>query len=269
MPAPDQPPPPDDAAPDRPIAVHLHTRWVDPRALAGGIVVVIDALRASVTMTAALHRGAACVIPTLTVEAALAVKSELITAMGGDVHSAGVLLGGERGGVLVPGFDLDNSPLRYTAQAVAGKTIVFTTSNGTATLLHARHAKLVLVGSFANLSSVCAFVSSRPEPVHLVAAGTRDELSLDDILPAGAMVERLRGFGRQFVADDGARVALACYLSALGSPGGLVGAMRSSRGGRGLEKLGLGADVKFCSEIDTLPTVPRFDPTSGRLTRVA
>lgn len=83
------------------------------------------------------------------------------------------------------------------------------------------------------------------------------------------MVERLRGFRRQFVTDDGARVALACYLSALGSPGGLVGAMRSSRGGHSLEKLGLGTDVKFCSEIDTLPTVPRFDPTSGRLTRVA
>lgn len=270
MSAPDLPPPTDTAT-DRPLAVHLHTRWADPESLRGGIVIVIDALRASVTITAAVHHGAACVVPTLTVEDALAAKVKLLDDSGSGasarLRAADILLGGERGGVLVPGFDLDNSPLKYGREMVAGKTIVFTTSNGTATLLHARHAELILVGSFANLSAVCAVVAGRPEPVHIVAAGTRDEVSLDDILPAGAMVERLVKTGRQVVSDDSARVALACFQSAASSPGGLLGAMRSSRGGRGLGKLGLGADLGFCSRIDTLPTVPRFDAASGLIER--
>lgn len=273
MPAPDLPPPPADTATNRPLAVHLHTRWADPESLRGGVVIVIDALRASVTITAAIHHGAACVVPTLTVEDATAAKAKMIADPGSrsspQLQRGGILLGGERGGVLVRGFDLDNSPLKYTREVVAGKTIVFTTSNGTATLLHARHARLILVGSFANLSAVCSAVADRPEPVHIISAGTRDEISMDDILPAGAMVERLVRAGRQIVSDDSARVALACFQNAVSSSGGLLGAMRASRGGRGLEKLGLGADLEFCSRIDTLPTVPVFDPGSGFITRLA
>jgi len=273
MSAPDLPPPPPDTATERPLAVHLHTRWIEPEALRGCVVIVIDALRASVTMTAAIHHEAACVVPTLTVEDAIAAKAKLLARSGSPsaIHllAVDILLGGERGGVLVPGFDLDNSPLKYTREVVGGKMVVFTTSNGTATLLHARHANMIVVGSFANLSAVCSAVADRPEPVHIVAAGTRDEISLDDILPAGAMVERLVKAGRQIVSDDSARVALACFQSAALSSGGLLGAMRSSRGGRGLEKLGLGADLEFCSKIDTLPTVPRFDAATGLIERLA
>ncbi len=267
MPAPDLPQPPADTAVDRPLTVHLHTRWADPGSLRGGVVIVIDALRASVTITAAIYHGAECVMPTLTVEDAIEARASLRAGPRSTLRSGDALLGGERGGVLVPGFDLDNSPLKYSRDAVAGKNIVFTTSNGTATLLHARQARLILVGSFANLSAICSAVADRPEPVHIISAGTRDEISLDDVLPAGAMVERLVKSGRQIVSDDSARVALACFQSAVSGPGGLLGAMRSSRGGRGLERLGLGADLEFCSRIDTLPTVPRFDPGSGFITR--
>lgn len=264
MPAPDLPPHPESGERLRPLFVHLHTRIVVPETLKGGVVIVIDALRASVTITAALYNGATCVVPVLTVEDATARVRELSNA--DPAERSSIILGGERGGVLIPGFDLDNSPLKYTRERVAGKIVVFTTTNGTATLLHARSAADVLVGSFVNLSAVCARVAFDPRPVHLLCSGTREEISLDDILPAGAMVERLTAAGRQLVSDDSARVALAAFRDALAQTGGLPAAMLASRGGRNLHKVNLERDVEFCSKLDTLPVVPRFDPPTGRIT---
>lgn len=257
MPAPDAPPPPPHVITERPLAVHLHAKFVDPEALVGGVAIVIDALRASVTMTAALANGAAHVEPVMTVEEGLAAA--------GRYPRERVVLGGERGGVLIPGFDLDNSPSGYTRERVGGRVLVFTTTNGTAALLHARRAALVLVGSFVNLAAVCDAVARDPRPVHIVCCGTREEIGLDDVLPAGAMVERLLAAGRQVVADDSALVAARAFRGAVASPGGVLAAMRSSRGGRNLVRLGLDADIEFCSRVDTLPVVPRFDPADGRV----
>lgn len=238
----------------RPLSVHLHAKLVSPETLAGGVAVVIDNLRASVTMTAALFNGAKAVIPTLTVDDALAVKAE---------NGPDVVLGGERGGVLIPGFDLDNSPRAYTRQRVAGKTVAFTTVNGTAALLLCRHAAKVLVGSFVNLSALCRAVEADERPVHLMCCGTRDEIGLDDILPAGAMVERLVAAGRRFVSDDSARLALLAWHEARRT--GLPHAMAQSRGGRGMARVGLSDDLPSCIDIDSMPIVPEFHRTLGML----
>lgn len=77
MPAPDLPPPPTFRVNQRPLHVHLHAKLADPAVLAGAVVIVIDALRASVTITVALANGAACVVPVLTVEEALAAKARM------------------------------------------------------------------------------------------------------------------------------------------------------------------------------------------------
>lgn len=262
MPAPDLPPVAPHAV-ERPLAVHLHPRLVDPGALAGGIAIVIDNLRASVTITAAITHGARGVVPVLTVDDARSARERLISD---GMPATDILLGGERGGVLIPGFDLDNSPGSCTRERVAGKTIVFTTSNGTAALLHARLAPVVLVGCLANLGAASEFVKSDPRPVNILCAGTRDEISLDDVIPAGAFVERLSAAGRAIVSDDSARVALHAYRGASSSPGGIAEALRSSRGGRNLDRQGLGADIEFCAGVDVLGVVPRYDARSGRIT---
>lgn len=253
MPAPDLPPPPPFPVAARPLGVFLHVLDVDPEAIRGGVVIMIDALRASVTMAAALASGAARVHPVLTVEDAFAKRESLRTA-----GVSRVLLGGERGGVLVPGFDLDNSPARYTPGAVRGADIVFSTTNGTAALLACAAADRVLVGSFANLAAVCDAVLSDPRPVWILACGTRNELSLDDVLPAGAMVERLVAGGRELLADDAARVAVMAWRGAQASPGGVLGAMHASRGGRNLAAQGLGDDVELCTRQDWLTVVPTY-----------
>lgn len=240
--------------PDRPLALHLHAKFVTPEQLAGGVVVVIDNLRASVTITAALSAGATHIVPTLTVDDALAVRQRL---------GAGTLLGGERGGVLIPGFDLDNSPRSYTRARVGGKAVVFTTVNGTAALLLCEKAARVIVGSFVNLSAVCRAIGHDPRPVHLLCCGTREEVGMDDVLPAGAFARELLAMGRAFVSDDSGRLALAAWEHAQRS--GIAEWMRHSRGGRGLARVGLLDDLPVCTAIDSIPIVPEFDRTTGRI----
>jgi 2-phosphosulfolactate phosphatase len=263
MPAPDLPPPPTFDVPTRRVlASHLHMHDSTPESLAGCVVIVIDALRASVTITKALHEGAHAVLPALTADEARTIAHD-VRECGGPTNMARVLLGGERGGVKIEGFDLDNSPASYTRERVADAWIVFTTSNGTAGLRHAAHAARVLVGSFANLSAVCDAVKDDERPVHILCCGTRDDVSLDDCLPAGAMAERLVAAGRQMVTDDSGRLCVAAWRSVSGSHERVRAMMRDSRGGRNLVRLGMGDDVDYCATLDTLPVVPEFDLLTG------
>jgi 2-phosphosulfolactate phosphatase len=126
--------------------------------------VVIDALRASVTITQALASGCPCIHPALSVQDARD-KADHLRANGNNV-----LLGGERAGVRPEGFDLGNSPSAYTPGAVGGREIVFTTTNGTATLLHARHAGLVLVACMGNVQTIADAIA---KDARLVRAAAR------------------------------------------------------------------------------------------------
>ena len=102
------------------LCIHPLPEAVPPAALAGGVVVVIDLLRATTTIVHALGNGARAVVPAASVEEAHAVSLR---------WPAGErLLGGERHGVTIAGFDLDNSPFSYSAEQVRGKTIIFTTN---------------------------------------------------------------------------------------------------------------------------------------------
>src|SRR5690349_1075339 len=105
------------------IHVHLLPALVREDAFRGATAVVIDVLRASSTIISALAAGAAEVAPCLEIDSAVRVAEEIR-----GVRTA--LLGGERGGLKIAGFDLGNSPFEYTAEAVAGRAVVFTTTNG-------------------------------------------------------------------------------------------------------------------------------------------
>lgn len=258
MPAPDVPPPMVEGA-ERPTFVHGVPAFVEPARLSGGVVIVVDALRASVTVAAALAAGATEVRVCLSVDEARAEAERRRR------HGERPVLGGERGGVRIEGFDLDNSPAAYTPATVGGRSVVFTTTNGTAALLHAAPAEAVVVGSLVNVGAVCRAARDRAGPVHVVCAGTGGGLSLDDCLAAGAIVERLMADGFEPAGDDTAGLCLAAWRITGGDPDRVLRAMLDSRGGRNLHELGLAADVEFCSRLDSLPVVPIFDPASRSL----
>jgi 2-phosphosulfolactate phosphatase len=155
---------------------------VAPEELAGTTAVVIDVLRATTTILYALQAGASEVIPCLEIGDALKIAASLPRSQ--------VVLGGERGGLPIDGFDLGNSPREYDPPAVAGKTVVMTTTNGTRAMDQCRIAESVLIGGFVNAAALADRLAAR-ERIALVCAGSDGDVTRDDVLFAGLMVDRL------------------------------------------------------------------------------
>jgi 2-phosphosulfolactate phosphatase len=236
--------------PDREVQVHLLPSLAPPGRLAGGVAVVIDVLRASTTIIHALAAGCACVRPCAEVEEARALADSL--------PAGKVLLGGERGGSPLPGFDLGNSPREYTPAACRGVTLVLTTTNGTRALLRAAEAERVLVAAFVNYSAVCELLRQEARPVHIVCAGTEGEVTLEDTLLAGALVDFLSDHGGARLNDSG-RLAWDCFEN---HGRVLAGALEVSAGGANLRRLGYDEDIAAAARVDQFPLVPelRRDP---------
>jgi 2-phosphosulfolactate phosphatase len=240
------------------VSVDLSITFAQPESFRGSTTIMIDNLRASVTITAALASGASRVVACGSVDDAFLLAAAF--RAGGNR----VVLGGERGGLRIDGFDLGNSPKHYTTAAVGGATVIFTTTNGTRALLAARAATRVLVGSLVNLSAVCDEAMKHGGAIRILCAGTDGHISADDVLPAGAMVERLAG-AKVGIGNDEARVARSAFLHERADDGGIDRAMLDARGGAGLARIGLGDDVPWCSRIDSIPVVPvaRADTMHG------
>lgn len=247
------------------LGVHFLPQFVAEHELAGSAVVVVDLLRASTTICQALASGAREIVPF--VEVGLAAQA--VADYGRDE----VLLGGERGGARIEGFDLGNSPVEYTPEVVFNRTILFTTTNGTRALDHARRADQVVIGAMVNLSAVVAFLEPIPR-VDILCAGTGGHVSGEDILAAGAIVHHLLACGevQREPSEEAkqARVAWEELLKAARSAGRspssqLAIELRETPGGRNLIAIGQGDDLAECAQIDRFDIAPRFDPVGQRI----
>ena len=235
---------------------------VSPDELAGGTVVVIDVLRASTTIIHALEAGAIEVVPCLEVADAQALAA--------DTPHGQYVMGGERGGLPIPGFDLGNSPGEYTPASVGGKTVIFTTTNGTRAMMTCREAARVLIGAFVNATAVVQRLTGQPQ-VYLLCAGSGGEVTRDDVLFAGLLVKWLQhraGIGYQLNAQ--ALVARENWVStfavplAVGAepiePAPLAAELRKSLAGKKLAAIGMGDDILTAAQIDRFHSVPEMDP---------
>lgn len=224
-----------------------------PEDVAGGSVVVVDILRASTTITHALAAGAAKVCPCLTIEDAVRMRARSAATTS---EEGSWLLGGERKGRLIEGFDFGNSPTSYTPEAVGGKPIAFTTTNGTKALLRCRQADRILIGCFANLTAVADLLREDARPVYIVCAGTDGRVTAEDVLFAGALVQHLEGVSLLSLSDS-ARIARSFWNQSREPRDAdwLVRCLQQSQGGRNLLKLGYDADVVTSAQIDTHPVV--------------
>lgn len=228
---------------------------VDPQDLQGAVVAVIDLLRASTTVTHAIAAGADRLVVCATPEHAREIA--------GGLEAGSVLLGGERKGVRISGFQLGNSPREYTRSTVQGKTVVYTTTNGTVAALHARQAAMIVFGCLANLGAVTDVLRKQARPVHFLCAGTNGRIAQEDVLCAGAMVERLARPHRRYVFDDSAMLARNAWAGATES--GLRKSVAASIGGSGLIKIGFGPDIALCLRTDSKPYVGVFEPCTGEV----
>ncbi len=239
--------------------VHAYVlpEWCAPESLQGGVAVVIDLLRASTTITRALDSGATRVV-------AFAEPGDALEAR---EAYPGCVLGGERGGLKIEGFDLGNSPAEYTPERVSGKTVLFTTTNGTRAALRCAQASEILFGCFANLSAMVARLGASEMPVHVVCAGTNAQASQEDCLCAGAIIDGLSAAGRPLASDDQALMMRTLWRGVRASEKAIRDAMLASRGGRNLLPLGFAADVELCTRRDTSGVVPRMDARTRVITR--
>jgi 2-phosphosulfolactate phosphatase len=208
------------------------------------VVVVIDIFRATTSICYGIENGAKAIIPVSQVEECAVYR---------DVQSD-YLLAAERDGEVVPGFDFGNSPFSYTADKVADKTIVLTTTNGTHALHLSRNAKKIVIGSFLNLTSVCNWLKQQNENILLVCSGWKNNFNLEDTLFAGAVVEQLQGGG--FSPDDPAIAANDLYNLAKND---LDGYLKKTSHSERLKALGIERDIAFCLNVDTTTAIPVLD----------
>ncbi|RZL17828.1 MAG: 2-phosphosulfolactate phosphatase [Pedobacter sp.] len=204
------------------------------------IVVVIDILRATSSITYGLDNGAKAIIPVMEVDDCEPYRED------------GHLLAAERNGMVVEGFDFGNSPFSYTKEKVEGKTIVLTTTNGTKAMrLAQKRAYKVVVGSFLNLEALCIWLASQQKNVLLLCAGWKDKFNLEDSLFAGAVVERLR---KDFVHFDDASVAAEDLYQL--AKNDLRNYLHKSSHSHRLAKLNIEEDVQFCLQLSICDTIP-------------
>jgi 2-phosphosulfolactate phosphatase len=212
----------------------------------GKHVIVIDVLRASSTIVQACENGVERIIPVARIEDASRLASTL--------DRQNTLIGGEREGKKIEGFDLGNSPFEYTADVVRGKNLVFTTSNGTVAIAQSGPAEEVSVGCFLNLGAVVSQVlSAQAQSIAILCAGNLRQLSLEDFVCGGFMVDRIeRGSRGTVTLNDAATAARTLALSA----DDIEELLRRTTHGQHLASLGFDADLEFCSRIDRYSTVP-------------
>jgi 2-phosphosulfolactate phosphatase len=232
--------------------VRVHVAFTPDEAGAAPTGIVIDVIRATTTICQALASGYERVYCATEVEEARALRESL-----GD----GVL-GGERQNVLIPGFDLGNSPREYLEPR--GKTLILTTTNGTRAIVSAaQRCERVLVASLRNLNAVVEATREAGEDAVVMCAGVQGTLALDDAYVAGRVVDLLN-WERTDAADAAARLA--------GTWSGAEDAFRASKSGRNLLENApdLADDLGFCAEesvLDVVPRLARLHETAAELSR--
>jgi 2-phosphosulfolactate phosphatase len=227
------------------VDVALTPAALPPATLAGATALVVDVLRASTTMVTALAHGCRAVLPVAEVEEARRRARDL----------PGALLAGERGGDPPAGFDLGNSPLEFTSERVGGRSIVFTTSNGTRALLAARPAAAVAVAAFVNLTAVADWALGRGGDLVVVCAGELGGRSLEDETCAGLLVARVLDSEPGAVASPAAAEAAGAARSYAKD---LARLAEDAPHARHLAAHGRGSDVTACLTLDRFTVVPVY-----------
>ncbi len=210
------------------------------RDLSATTCVVFDILRATSSMTTALANGAAEIFPAKTIEEAIELRKRMPDA----------LLGGERHGERIEGFDLGNNPFEYTA--LAGKRIISTTTNGTLALRACERAGRVLVGALLNLAALRdELTRTRTAEVLLVCAGTFETFALEDAIAAGLLAAE---FPEAELTD--AAVSALATARQFATP---LDGLRAARNGRALAARGWTDQIEWCAQLSRFGAIGAMD----------
>jgi len=236
--------------------VHVLTKKeeLDSIRVPGKVVIVLDIIFATTTMVAALAHGAAEVLPVLDEAAARARGKELAP----DPY----VLSGELYAETLPGF-VHPAPLALVGHGVEGKSVIYSTTNGTVAMTLAAGAARVYCGALLNAARLVEHVMARHprETVLIVCSGSGGNFNLEDFYGAGCFVERFaERLGAAADLSDAAKAARAFYRQAR-----IPEALLDCRIGRMMAARGLSHEVEFACRVDAFPVVPALEAGSLRL----
>jgi len=211
------------------------------------IMVIIDVLRATSTIATALFNGAKCVIPVDSVSKCIKLGKQIdgITA-------------GERDGKIAEGLKHGNSPFEYPREFIGHKTLVLTTTNGTR-LLHMaleKGASRIITGAFCNLNSVCKYLMAEQKNVILGCAAWKDKVNIEDLLFAGAVVNRIK---ENFSVNcDSSQIAETLFLDGQNDLFQFIKEKNASHYQR-LMGFGLEKDIRYCLTPNNADVLPFYE----------
>ncbi len=213
----------------------------DAHADSGAIVVIVDVLRATSSICTAFANGVREIIPVTTVEEAREMKSK------------GFLVAAERDGYVLDFADFGNSPFNFSAEKIKGRSVVYSTTNGTGIMKRASGSHDVVIGSYLNISAVCRWLEEQDRKVIIVCAGWKNRFSLEDAVCAGAMALKLLDGGRFTTICDSVHAATDLWKAARE---GLTEYIEKAAQRSRLREKGLDDCIGYCHTFDMTDAIP-------------
>lgn len=229
------------------INVITYRERINHAVIVSSTVIVVDVLRCTSAVTAALENGAEKVVPVLEPNDAVSLAQA--------IGQGDCVLGGERGCNKLPGFDLGNSPFEYSAEAVAGKTVIISTSNGTNAICGMRDGAHVFLGAMSNRTAVAKAASACMKDILIVCSGTDGVVSADDYCAAGSIIAAILRFAPACELSDIALICLSLYKGFKNGSFDLMTTRHCSR----LAALGYKNDIEYCLTEDSTSVIPVYE----------
>jgi 2-phosphosulfolactate phosphatase len=215
-------------------------RYLDYDAIA-----CIDVIRASTTVATSLAAGRRTYVAA-TPEEGLELAARL----------AHPLLSGEVGGIMPPGFEIQNSPAAVHGRSDVDRPLVLVSSSGTQLLINACGGQAtVYAGCLRNMDATVDELAASYDRVALLGAGSRGEFRCEDQMAAGKIAARLleRGFVAEGMDTEQMAERWREAEVALISWGKSAEYLRRSRQHKDLEfVLGHVDDLRFACRFDGL-----------------
>jgi 2-phosphosulfolactate phosphatase len=216
------------------------------------VVVLVDILRATTSICAAVANGVEAIIPVATRDEARRLKAE------------GFLVASERDGEQLDFADFGNSASSFTREAVGGETLVYCTTNGTRALHLAEGADAVAIGAFINISALVEWLIGQEQDVVVLCSGWKNKFCLEDTLFAGALTGKLLATGLFGTECDSAHAAMGLWSLAEDD---LLGYVEKAAHRHRLKRLGLDDVLPYSFTCDLVEVVPVFDGETIRAAR--
>lgn len=231
--------------------------------LPGAQVVVLDVLRATSTITAALNAGVREIRLFDSLDAARAARAAWAPDAGP------VLLAGEHACLKPDDFDLGNSPREQLTHKVANATLLLATTNGTRAAVRVRAARHLYAASLLNAAATAQALLPRLDVLDtfLVCAGTGGNVAFEDVLGAGAILFAIlqSTYRTDLLFSDSAWLAYHAFAAVRQR---LPAALRLGGGGVNVIDAGLEDDIDFAARLDALPLIAAIEPQTLHIRRV-